>query len=182
MRRYVSHQLDLRFKSSNGKIEVAKQDRSKTIVDLALDTYRNEMAQEKPSSSLDAVFRDYVTSQIRTFVFAGHDSTGSAICYAFYLLSNNPSARRLLISEHDRVLGPDRDRASSEISTNPHLLNHLPYTLAVIKEALRLYPPASSTRDGEHGYSITDLNGRQLPTDGFLVWSNAYAIHQDPNL
>lgn len=182
MRRYISHQLDLHFNSSGGNIEVAKRDRSMTIVDLALDTYRNEMVQEKPSSTLDAVFRDYATSQIRAFVFAGHDSTGSAICYTFYLLSTNPLARRLLISEHDRVLGPDRDRASSEISANPHLLNQLPYTLAVIKEALRLYPPASSTRSGEPGYSIADLNGRQLPTDGFLVWSNAYAIHRDPNL
>lgn len=182
MKRYISHQLDLRFESSGGKIEVAKQDRNKTIVDLALDTYRNEMVPGKPFSPLDPEFRDFATSQIRTFVFAGHDSTGSAICYAFHLLSTNPSARRLLISEHDRVLGPDLDRASAAISAHPHLLNQLPYTLAVVKEALRLYPPASSTRSGEPDCFITDPNGRQLPTDGFLVWSNSYAIHRDPHL
>jgi cytochrome P450 len=182
MRRYISHQLDLRFQSSGGNVEVAKQDRHKTIIDLALDTYRNATAQEKALVTLDTVFRDYATSQIRTFVFAGHDSTASAMCYAFHLLSTNPSARRLLISEHDRILGPDRDRAPSAISANPHLLNQLPYTLAVVKEALRLYPPASSTRSGEPAYFITDFNGRQLPTDGFLVWSNSYAIHRDPNL
>jgi cytochrome P450 len=182
MRRYISHQLDLRFKSSGGNVAVATQDRDKTIVDLALDTYRNETAQGKPLDNLDTVFRDYAISQIRTFVFAGHDSTGSAMCYAFHLLSTNPSARRLLTSEHDRILGPDRDRAASEISANPHLLNQLPYTLAVVKETLRLYPPASSTRSGEPDFFVTGLNGRQLPTDGFLVWSNSYAIHRDPNL
>ncbi|KAK4694386.1 hypothetical protein P7C71_g3191, partial [Lecanoromycetidae sp. Uapishka_2] len=182
MKQYISHQLDLHFNSS-GNIEVPKQDRSKPIIDLALDTYRNEKEQDSPSNNtLDGIFRDYAISQIRTFVFAGHDSTGSAICYAFYLLSKNSSARKLLRTEHDRVLGPNRDKASSEISSNPHLLNQLPYTLAVVKEALRLYPPASSTRSGEPGYSISDRNGHQLPTDGFLVWSNAYAIHRDPNL
>jgi len=123
MRQYISHQLDLRFKSSEGNAAVETQDRHKTIIDLALDTYRNEPAQGQPLDTLDTVFRDYAISQIRTFVFAGHDSTSSAICYTFHLLSTNPSARRLLTSEHDRILGPDRDRAASEISANPHLLN-----------------------------------------------------------
>lgn len=182
MTQYVSHQIDLRFKDGGGDAEVAKEDRRKTIADLALDAYRSEMAEENSTSNLDAVFRGYAISQIRTFVFAGHDSTGSAICYTFHLLSNNPSARRRLISEHDRVLGSDYVRASSEISANPHLLNQLPYTLAVVKEALRLYPPASSTRSGEPDYSITLADGRQLPTNGLLVWSNVYGIHRDPNL
>ena len=182
MSRYISHQLDLCINSSGGNIEKANQDRNKTIIDLAFDIYRDETAQGKPFATLDPVFRNFATSQIRTFLFAGHDSTSSAICYTFYLLSTNPSVRRLLVSEHNRILGPDRDRSSSNISANPHLLNQLPYTLAVVKEALRLYPPASSTRNGEPGYSVTDLNGRQLPSDGFLVWSNSYAIHRDPNL
>lgn len=182
MKEYISHELDLRYKSSDRNIRVAKEDERNTIADLALNAYRNEMANDKSFSTLDAVFRKSAISQVRAFVFAGHDSTGSALCYTFHLLSTNPSARRLLISEHDRVLGSDRARASSEISANPHLLNQLPYTLAIVKETLRLYPPASSTRSGEPGYSITNVDGRQLPTDGFLVWSNAYGIHRDPSL
>lgn len=182
MRQYISHLLDLRFKGSGGKNRVATQARNKPIIDIALDTYHSETVNGKPLSSLDTVFQDFATSQIRTFVFAGHDSTGSAICYAFYLLSTNPSARTSLISELDRVLGTDRNRTSSEISMNPHLLNQLPYTLAVIKETLRLYPPASSTRSGEPDHFLTDLHGRQLPTEGFLVWANSYAIHRDPDL
>lgn len=182
MRRYISHQLDLRLQCRNEKDDAATPNHNKTIVDLALDTYRNEATQEKPFSALDTVFKNFAISQIRTFVFAGHDSTGSAICYVFHLLSTNSSARKLLTSEHDRVFGPDCAKMPSKISANPHLLNQLPYTLAVIKEALRLYPPASSTRSGEPGHFITDLNGRQLPTEGFLVWSNSYAIHRDPNL
>ena len=65
---------------------------------------------------------------MRTFVFAGHDSTGSTICYAFHLLSTYPAIRRLLIAEHDRVLGPEHKQAASQIHQNPHLLNQLNYS------------------------------------------------------
>jgi len=152
---------------------------SKTIIDLALDNYVAEKSPNGSSVSIDAVFRDVAECQIRTFVFAGHDTTSSTICYAFHLLSTFPTARRELISEHDRVLSPDHKKAASRISENPRLLNQLPYTLAVIKETLRLYPPASSLRSGEPGYFISGSDGKQFPTDGFLVWSNHYAIQRD---
>ena len=180
MRNYVLHELDQRFQSKQGRNETAKKDRSKTIIDLALDTYRGEHLQNGTPGTIDTTFRELAASQVRTFVFAGHDSTGSTICYAFHLLSSYPSVRRLLIEEHNRVLGPEHDQAVSRITQNVHLLNELPYTLAVIKETLRLYPPASSTRSGEPNFSIVGANGRQLPTDGFLVWSHSSAMHHDP--
>ena len=180
MVRYILHELDLRFRRSRGSNEVAKKHRSKTIIDLALDNYRAEQARNSSSDAMDTIFQDFAISQMRTFVFAGHDSTGSTICYAFHLLSTYPAIRRLLIAEHDRVLGSDHNQAASQIRKNPHLLNQLSYTSAVVKETLRLYPPASSTRSGEPGYSINGSNGRQFPTDGFLVWSNSYSIHRDP--
>ena len=177
MVRYVSRELDLRFNSNRKRSGLAKNGRSKTIIDLALDNYLAQQTHNGSSDAMDATFRDFATSQLRTFVFAGHDSTGSTICYAFHLLSTHSSVRRLLIAEHNRVLGPDIDQAASRISQNPHILGQLRYTLAVVKETLRMYPPASSTRSGVPSYSIQGLNGRQLPTDGFLVWSNSYAIH-----
>jgi len=53
--------------------------------------------------------------------------------------------------EHDEVFGTDLALAPALIKSNPHSLNKLPYTLAVIKEVLRLFPPASSVRVGEEG-------------------------------
>ena len=41
MRQCISHQLDLRFQSSVPNSEAARLDGGKTVVDLALDTYRN---------------------------------------------------------------------------------------------------------------------------------------------
>ena len=179
MVRYLSQELDLRFKTNRGCSDAAMKKRSKTVIDLALESYLSEQAPNGSPVSMDRTFQDFAISQLRTFVFAGHDTTGGTICYAFHMLSTYPSARRLLIAEHNRVLGPEFQEAASRITEYPHLLNQLPYTLAVVKETLRLYPPASSTRSGEPGHFIQALDGRRLPTDGFLVWSNSYTMHRN---
>ena len=180
MVRYISQELNLRFKSNVEKNETSKEQRGRTIIDLALDNYLAEQPRGSSSDTMDSTFQDFAISQIRTFVFAGHDSTGSTICYIFHLLSTHPKVRQLLIEEHNEVLGSEYNQAVLRVNANPHLLNQLHYTLAVVKETLRLYPPASSTRSGEAGYFIHGTDGRQLPTDGFLVWSNSFAIHRDP--
>ena len=179
MREYVLHELDQRFQSKHGRSGTGRKDQSKTIIDLALDTYVGEGLQNGTQGTFDATFRDLAVSQVRTFIFAGHDSTGSTISYAFHLLSSHPSVRQLLIEEHNRVLGPEHDQAVSRITENTNLVNRLPYTLAVIKETLRLYPPASSTRSGEPNFTIRGPDGHQFPTEGFLVWSHSFAIHHD---
>ncbi|MCJ1381835.1 hypothetical protein MMC17_004946 [Xylographa soralifera] len=181
MIQYVSKELDARFQINLGRSETTKENRSKTIIDLALANYLAEQTQTRPSHGIDGTFRHFAICQIRTFILAGHDSTSSTICYAFHLLSTHPSIRRLLIAEHNNVLGPDYKEAASRITDSPHLLNQLPYTLAVVKETLRLYPPASSIRGGEPDHFIHGPDGRHLPTDGFLVWANAYTIHHDPS-
>jgi sterigmatocystin biosynthesis cytochrome P450 monooxygenase len=181
MVQYISKELDARFKTSIGRSEMTKKDHSKTIVDLALSNYLAERKKPLSSDGMDATFRDIAICQIRTFAFAGHDTTSSTICYAFHLLSTHPSIRRLLIAEHNDVLGRDYKQTASLINENPNILNQLPYTLAIVKETLRLYPPASSTRRGEPNHFIDGPDGRQLPTDGFLVWSNSYSIHHDPS-
>ena len=67
-----------------------------------------------------------------TLFLAGHETTANALSWTLYLLARNPEARARLEAEVD-ALGriPSYDD-----------LKQLPWTLAVLKEAMRLYPPA----------------------------------------
>ncbi|KAI9706861.1 MAG: hypothetical protein M1820_004640 [Bogoriella megaspora] len=182
MVQYVSDALDDRYVRSRSNKDMLRKDRSRTIVDLALENYLTDQIKcESGNEGMDATFKEAAVCQIRTFLFAGHDTSSSTICYCYHLLSKHTKTRNRVTQEHNNVLGSDLKKAALKISENPHILNQLSYTLAVIKETLRLYPPASSTRSGEPGYSLILPDGRQCPTEGFLVWSNHVAIHRNPD-
>jgi cytochrome P450 len=53
--------------------------------------------------------------------------------------------------EHTDVFGPDLETVPANLLEKPYLVNQLPVTIAVIKETLRLYPPAGALRLGEPG-------------------------------
>ncbi|KAB8298217.1 hypothetical protein EYC80_001956 [Monilinia laxa] len=125
-------------------------------------------------------FRTIATRNIRLLLFAGHDSTGSAISWSYYLLSKNPSALNKLIQEHDSVFGSDIKAVPELVKENPNLLNHLPYTAAVIKETLRLFPPASSIRQGMKGVDLVDEEGNLYPTENCMVYMLHLPIQHDP--
>ncbi|KAK0717538.1 hypothetical protein B0T26DRAFT_871986 [Lasiosphaeria miniovina] len=51
-----------------------------------------------------------------------------------------------------------------------HLLNRLPYTVAAIKEALCMFPPALVMRGGLPGVSLVDAHGNCHSTAGTNIW------------
>ena len=93
------------------------------------------------------------------FIFAGNDSTSTGLLYAYHVLSLNPHALSALREEHDTVFGSIQNTANV-IKHDPILLNKCKYTVAVIKETLRLYPPASTIRQGRAG-GLIDRQARQ---------------------
>lgn len=97
------------------------------------------------------------------------------------MVSEHPSALNCLRAEYDEVITSNISETASLIVAQPQLLNKLPYTSAVIKETLRLFPAPSSTRAGEPGIFVQGEDGRQYPTEGCLVWSVHQAIHRDPS-
>jgi cytochrome P450 len=73
-----------------------------------------------------------VRDEAMTLFLAGHETTANALAWALYLLARHPAARAKVEEEIDRLgHAPSYDD-----------LKHLPYTLAVLKETMRLYPPA----------------------------------------
>lgn len=181
MDRYIGRQLEIRFEAHQEFHDPAGSGdrRYQTVVDLALDRYLEEQPVSHAARSMDAEFKKSAISQMKVFILAGHDTTSPTLCYTFYLLSCNPLALQRVRAEHDQAFGSDLRRTSATICADPHSLNRLPFTLAVIKETLRLFPVASSTRDGEPGFSLTQ-DGHHYPTEGFTVWCTHQAMHREP--
>ncbi len=127
------------------KQQAATEAKSRSITQLAL-----EGMEPTP-----ALIRNTV-SQLKSFLFAGQDTTATLIQWICYELSkathSNCHATFLknLTDEHDRVFGPDPWSALDALS-DPHLSestlgDKIPYTTAWVKETLRLHPPAGTAR------------------------------------
>jgi hypothetical protein len=164
-----------------------KASRNRSVVTLALDTYEKEFQnpstakKSSNSKAMDPTFRKTAIDQIKTFIFAGHDTTSSTIAYAFYLLHTHRSAHARLCAELDAVLGPSATSPAT-LKASPHLINALPYTTAVFKETLRIFPPASTLRGVPANSPLTFTDpktGDKYPLAGCEIWPASHAIHRD---
>ncbi|KAK8112987.1 hypothetical protein PG984_013513 [Apiospora sp. TS-2023a] len=131
--------------------------RKYTVLDLALmhvDTdgaAGTSMKEEEPTKE----FIERLIANLKMIILAGYDTTASTICFMAKLLQDHPDCLDKLRAEHDAVLGPDPAPAASVLIASPHLLHSLQYTLAVIKETLRLYPLTATIRKSCPGYYLT---------------------------
>jgi cytochrome P450 len=76
-----------------------------------------------------------VVDNLLTFLTAGHETTARSLGWTVYLLSQADAVRDRMEAEIDAaVLDPGDPQG---------WIDALPYTLAVIKESLRLFPPAA---------------------------------------
>jgi cytochrome P450 len=183
MNRWLSKELDFRFSSRKDLGDAAKSKRSKPVIDIALDTYLSEYTddQAKPAG-LDATFKAFAITQIKLFMFAGHDTTASTLCYLYYLLYKIPSCRAKLVAELDTVFGTEVSKTADLIKSSPHLLNKIPYTTAAIKETLRLFPPGSTIRIGNPDFTLSVPGfSTPFPTD-MAVWVIHQAMHRSEEL
>ncbi|KAL9593225.1 MAG: hypothetical protein Q9179_006011 [Wetmoreana sp. 5 TL-2023] len=176
MNEYIGNELDKRYREYRTD---PHSKRTKAVIDLVFQAYKSQDRASLPET-LDSAFRLFAIRQIRTFFFAGHDSTSSTICYIFHLLASNPSSLAHLRAEHDLVFGSVPSNAASLLSSKPQLTKSLPYTQAVIKESLRLFPPAASTRAGKRAVSLTSDTGVSLPTADAIVFIVHVEMHRSP--
>ncbi|XP_058453155.1 cytochrome P450 4d2-like [Malaya genurostris] len=113
-----------------------------------------------------------IKCQVNNFMFAGHDTTSSALTFITYLLAKHPDVQEKLHHEITTVLG------STIPPLTTSLLNQLKYMDAVIKESLRVYSPVpyfSRTIDKE-----IVLSGVRYPA-GTTISCGVYFMHRNPN-
>jgi cytochrome P450 len=94
-----------------------------------------------------------IRDEALTLLLAGHETTANALAWTFALLSHDPAAQ-------ERIAGGDRA-----------------FTTAVVRESLRLYPPAWAI--WRHLVEAREVGGRRLPAGATLVLS-PWVMHRDP--
>src|SRR5258705_5116526 len=94
-----------------------------------------------------------VRDEAMTIFLAGHETTANAMTWTWYLLSQTPDVERRLHEEIDRVLAGRLPTVAD--------VDRLPYTMRVITETMRPYPPAWLLRrrpvdeDAIHGHYLS---------------------------
>jgi cytochrome P450 len=150
----------------------ASDDSSMDICSIAI----REIKKEKGTLLLSEEDKVSISHQLKTFYFAGHDTTAILIAWAVWLLSL-----------HDEALAKVRAELRQKgIWTDPSMtpptfeqLQSCNYLEAVLKETLRLYPPvgglARCTPDKNETYNGYRIGGADLIL-------SAYVMHHHPSL
>jgi cytochrome P450 len=111
-----------------------------------------------------------ICNELIIFIFAGHDTTATTLTYALWALGRN--------TEH-------QDRVAAEVAKlpagplTPDCMAQLSYTVQVVRESLRLCPPApTGTR-----MSVRDIEvgGYRVKAGTMLVFGRM-AVQRDPTL
>ncbi|KAI0391251.1 cytochrome P450 [Xylariaceae sp. FL0594] len=154
---------EIRLSYAEGK-EEAEGNRSRSILALSF--------QDTPT--LTPHLLSETSDQIRTFLFAGHDTNTSMMQWAIYELSRTPRALKA------RQIPPQSILSEG----GQHLLPRMTYINAVIKETLRLHPPASTARMTApgSGFTVKTSTGEQYLMDGLIMYLCASIIQRDPNV
>ncbi len=111
-----------------------------------------------------------VRDEAVTLFLAGHETTANTLAWAFYLLAKHPEVAAKLTEELDRVLGGRAPTLQD--------LGQLTYTDWVIKEAMRLYPPAWVLNARTPQVDV-EIDGYTI-LKGSSVFISPYVMHHDP--
>jgi cytochrome P450 len=106
--------------------------------------------------------------EMMTLFLAGQDTTAHALSWTWYLLARHPDVEAKLLEELRRVLAGRAPRATD--------LPNLPYTEMIVREAIRLFPPAPFfARQPIEDVTVGEW---EIPK-GSLIVVSTYALQRD---
>ncbi|MGI8586136.1 MAG: cytochrome P450 [Chloroflexia bacterium] len=127
------------------------------------------LMQARDEETGEAMSDKQLRDEVITLFVAGYETTAVAMAWTWYLLSRHPDVEQRLHAELGEVLG---GRAPAVAD-----LPNLPYTLMVIEEAMRLYPPAWITN--REALADDEIRGYRIPAKAVVVIS-PYVMHHHP--
>lgn len=110
-----------------------------------------------------------IRDEAKTFFVAGHETTATALTWALHLLDRHPAAAARVRAEVAEVIGDRPARAED--------LTALRWTTAVVRETLRLRPPAFVI--GRETGEPVEVAGVELPARTPVLIS-PWVVHHDP--
>jgi len=122
-----------------------------------------------------------VTIEAFTFLFAGHDTTSTTLQWTLFELSCNPKVQEWMLEELVSLATwtTEGGRRVPSLPTGPEVLAGMERTKAVVREALRLWPPAPwLDRECSRDECLDQV---KLPS-GTHVLLNFWAAHRDPEV
>lgn len=174
MRRELKGIIERHFEESKQATQKAK---GRSILDLSL----------QDQDVLTAEFLNETSDQLKTFLFAGHDTTSMVISFTMYELARTPHALQAVRDELDELFGAEIAKDPSKLCEallapgGKEKVSQMTYIAAVVKETMRLWPPAATTRmtaEGS-GLNVTTDQG-ELNLDGNWVHICHFMVHRDP--
>ena len=109
-----------------------------------------------------------VRDEAMTLFLAGHETTAVTLTWTWMLLATHPEVERRLHAELDEVLGARSPSADD--------LGRLDYTDMVLRESMRLYPPAWLI--GRRALVDVELGAYVVPA-GAVVLLSPWVTHRD---
>ena len=119
---------------------------------------------EDGSGMNDQQLRD----EVMTLFLAGHETTALTLAWSWYLLGESPEAEKNFHAELENVLG-GRDATFAD-------LPRLKFTEQIVKESMRLYPPAYGL--GREAINDCEIGGCHVPA-GTQVFMFQWVTHRD---
>ncbi len=127
------------------------------------------MAAQDPDTGARLSDED-ICDELIIFLFAGHDTTATTLTYALWSLGHHPEYQERVAKEVAAL--PDRPLTPDDIP-------QLGYTVQVIRESLRLCPPApTGTRMVNRDVEV----GGYLVPKGTMLVVGRMAVQRDPTL
>lgn len=120
-------------------------------------------------SLIDSLMETFSNSTIvadaaLNFLSAGRDTTAQSLTWTFYALMRHPEVVTRLRKEHAAAFTKDQTLTATSLQPS-----NIPYTLAVLYESLRLYPPVPFELK-QCLVPITLPDGTFLPNKSIIVW------------
>ncbi|VUC21474.1 unnamed protein product [Clonostachys rosea] len=153
------------------------------IIDLVHLIGPNSIISAEGIDDYTPEFLSYTADQLRSFFPVGHDTTSILMGWILYELSRNPHALKAVRAELDEICGTDPDPAvvrAKLYEGGEDLIRRMTYISAVIKETIRLHPPASTARYSKPGtgFTVRTANGEEHCLDGCIIYNCHTIIHR----